>query len=827
VTPVLQRVVSDGAFFDVGGHPFPVRGVTYGTFAARADGELFPERSQIAADFEVMAGLGINVVRTYTLPPVDVVELAEASGLRLLAGLEYHDWRMEQGTGRLATRRIRDAADAEVDRALGRLAGNPVVFAVSVGNEIPVDLVRLHGASHVESVLARMIERLHAGDPGLLATYVNFPTTEYLSVPGQDFVAFNVFLDDPAAVKDYVNRLQVMNEGVPVIVSEIGVAGAAGADIAQAEALGQQLQAVDETGCAGAVVFSWTDDWVVGGERVTGWRFGLTESDRAIKPAADAVRRWTARRSPAALRDTWPAVSAVVCAYNEERVIDGCLRSVRASSYPNLEIIVCDDGSTDRTAEIARTHGVTVLSLERSGLSVARNRGLGHASGEIVAYLDADAECHPDWPFHLALSLEDGAAATGGPNLPFQEAGFVERAVASAPGNPRQVLLSHDRAEHVPGCNMAYRREVLSELGGFDARFTTAGDDVDVCWRLTDAGHRITYAPAAQTRHHRRNTVRRFFRQQRGYGAAERLLAAVHSHRFNRFGQPRWSGTVYGMTPLLPRLLRPVVYTGWQGQAPYQMVRRQRADAAAAVATSLVPTAVLAFVLGTVLAVVSPWSWVLAAGAAGLLGGFVAAVAAGARPPRTEPRPHRYRIAVAGLHVVQPLARTWGRLRTRPGWPRANAAKWRGDRDDWLVGLLKALSDEHVRAVPAPDGRMWDFRGSWGPLAVAYANVAVVWSYEARARLRVRPSKTAVATLGIVIGVTWGAGVFVSVAAATAVALTTAVSLGVLRAKVRAAIHRTAPHCSLFDDRQPDPRLAEPVAVVVRPAEVRATIASR
>jgi len=796
---ICPRVVTNGARFEAAGRPFPVRGVTYGTFVARADGALFPEAARIALDFETMAQLGINVVRTYTLPPTDLVESAADHGLRLMVGLHHHDWRTEHGVGRGASRRIRDAADAEVDVALARLAGNPAVFAVSVGNEIPVDLVRLHGAHRIEAVLARMIERFHLGDPELLTTYVNFPTTEFLSAPGQDFVSFNVFLDDPTALRAYLGRLQVMNEGVPVLVSEIGVPGARRAEVAQAAALDRQLRSVDESGCAGAIVFSWTDDWAVGDEPVTGWGFGLTTADRTLKPTAGVVRSWTERRAPGGLRDDWPPMSVVVCAYNEEKVIDACIRSLLASSYPELEIIVCDDGSTDATAQIVSSHPVTLLSLERGGLSRARNVGFEHASGEIVAYLDADAECDRDWPYYLAMSLESGAAATGGPNLPFDDAGFVERAVAASPGNARQVLLSHDRAEHVPGCNMAFRRDVLHELGGFNPRFTTAGDDVDLCWRLTDAGHCIAYAPAAQIHHHRREGVRRYARQQRGYGRAERLLADVHPDRFNRLGQPRWSGTVYGMTPLLPRLVRPVVYTGWQGLAPYQTVERRRAEAAAATATAVVPLAVAAFVLGAVLVPLSTWWSLLAAGAMAAIGGFFAAIATGVRPPWRETQPRRYRLTVAALHIVQPVARTWGRLRTRSERLGSSDLSWSGERRRWLVSLSKAMAERGVRTVAGPDGRAWDIRCRWGPLAVAVVNVAVVWNHDARARVRVRPTWAAVIGVVAVGALTWTVGVVVCLFTTVVVLVAVVTSMAILRSRARAAIRATAPHCSIFD----------------------------
>ena len=78
------------------------------------------------------------------------------------------------------------------------------------------------------------------------------------------------------------------------------------------------------------------------------------------------------------------------------------------------------------------------------------------------------------------------------------------------------MLLDDVEAEHIPGCNMAFRREVLEEIGGFDPIYRSAGDDVDVCWRLQDRGHRIGFSPAAMVWHFRRNTMKAYIGQQKG-----------------------------------------------------------------------------------------------------------------------------------------------------------------------------------------------------------------------------------------------------------------------------------------------------------------------
>ena len=457
----------------------------------------------------------------------------------------------------------------------------------------------------VEETLSRLVEEVHEADADLLASYCNYPMTEYLHVEGQDIVCFNVFRERPEQLRAYLRHLQVVSGDLPLLVTQLGLASELHGELSQAHSVDSQLREVDECGCApGATVFSWTDDWVVAGYPVEGWGFGLTRRDRSPKPALDGVVEW-AKRHLAGLRTRWPAVSVVVCGHNVAAHIDRCLSSVVAGDYPALEVIYCDDGSTDESLDLARRHPVKVIERPHQGLAATRNAGLKAASGEIVAYLDADAECHREWPYHLALSLEDAeVAATGGPNVRFQDVGLVERAVAVAPGGPLHVLLTEDRAEQVPGCNIAVRRTALEEIGGFHKPFMSAGDDVDFCWRLLDRGHKIAFAPAAQVRHHARPTLRAYLRQQRTYGASERMVCGRHTHRFNRFGQSRWAGFIYGFPRLLPGLLRPVGYHGTFGSAPYQGVLRRPAESVIPISLALLPLMVPLLVLGLALAAV-------------------------------------------------------------------------------------------------------------------------------------------------------------------------------------------------------------------------------
>ena len=145
---------------------------------------------------------------------------------------------------------------------------------------------------------------------------------------------------------------------------------------------------------------------------------------------------------------------------------------------------------------------------------------------------------------------------------------MVADCITESPGGPIHVLVSDEVAEHIPGCNMAIRRDALTEIGGFDPRFRTAGDDVDICWRLQDAGHRIGFNASAVVWHHRRCHVSSYFKQQYGYGKAEGLLERKWPDRYNRAGHLRWAGRVYGRGASRARASRraKINYGRWGGR---------------------------------------------------------------------------------------------------------------------------------------------------------------------------------------------------------------------------------------------------------------------
>ena len=171
--------------------------------------------------------------------------------------------------------------------------------------------------------------------------------------------------------------------------------------------------------------------------------------------------------------------------------------------------------------------------MPNGGFSAARNAGLAHATGEIVAYTDADVRVDPDWLTYLVQPfLTADVVGSGGPNVVPADDPVTAQCVARAPGGPTHVLLDDRIAEHVPGCNMAFRRDALLAIGGFNPLYLRAGDDVDVCWRLQARGWKIGFAPAALVWHHHRSSIKAYWRQQVGYGEGEAWLMAHHPEKF-------------------------------------------------------------------------------------------------------------------------------------------------------------------------------------------------------------------------------------------------------------------------------------------------------
>lgn len=691
----------------VGDRKLHVRGVTYGTFRGPG-GSSFPPLERVREDFTAMAAAKVNSLRTYVPPPAWLLDLALEHGIQVMVGFGW-----EQHVAFLddleRARRIAARLGDEV-RALER---HPAILCYSVGNEIPAGIVRWHGKRAVESFLERLYWEAKTADPEGLVTYVNYPSTEYLELPFLDVCAFNVFIEQEGTFEAYLARLQNLSGDRPLLITELGLDSLRNGAEKQARVLEWQVRHAFATGAAGAFVFAWTDEWHRGGHDVEDWDFGLVDRQREPKPALYAVRSAFAA-VPFAPGAPWPSVSVVVCTHNGEKTLDECLARVTDLDYPDYEVIVVNDGAGEACSAIARRHRVALVETEHRGLGHARNKGIEATRGEIVAFLDDDAYPDSDWLHYLAASLRgNGHGGVGGPNIPPQDDGFLAECVAAAPGGPIHVLVSDREAEHVPGCNMAFRRDVLEEVGGFDERFEAAGDDVDVCWRLQKAGRSLGFSAGAVVMHRRRDSVRRYLRQQYGYGKAEALLERKWPTRYNRAGSSRWSGRIYEAPAAPTPRRRAMVRYGTWGTGLFQSIYEPPQALSGLLQA---PEGLLLLALLGILSTLGLfWRPLLVAAPVFLVAcGWILAAAIGsgwrAHPPvpgRRRGETLKRRGVTALLFLLQPLARLAGRLRNglspwrrrtpaSPTLPRPRTVevwseRWR-EPGAWVLALQDGLA---------------------------------------------------------------------------------------------------------------------------------------
>lgn len=663
----LPRVVARGRYLFAGEDKFFVKGVTYGPFPENSRGEPLPEDDTVARDFELMRRAGVNSIRVYYVPPRRFLDIAARHGIRVMIGIPWpeHLCFLDQWE-------VKEDIKKTVRDAVSSLGGHPAVLAWLIGNEIPSHIVRWHGAAKVEKFLARLAAIVREADPEALVTYANYPSTEYLRLPFLDFLSFNVYLHDEKAFRSYVKRLQNVAGELPLVLSEFGMDSIRNAEEHVAETLSWQLNAAFELGVSGTMVFAWTDEWFTGGHLIEDWAFGIVTDVRKQKPAFKAVADVYRQKLPM-LPENPPFISVVVCAYNADSTMDGCLTSFSKVAYPNFEVIVVDDGSTDATGEIADRHAaaapyIHVIHQPNLGLSAARNVGMNAARGTIVAYTDSDCYVDPHWLHYMAWAFTDERfVAVGGPNLAPPEDNRTAACVAVSPGAPTHVLLTDEIAEHVPGCNMAYRKEYLAGIGGFDATYRAAGDDVDVCWRLQDQGHVIGFSAAMTVWHHRRNTVSAYLKQQKGYGRAEALLLPKHKDRFNMLGNSRWAGRIYGDISGALLAARPIVYHGAFGMGLFQTLYEPKGSLAA-----YLPLSMEWMLLAVACMLSTPLSFV--AGAVGLVMAATTVAFVGYRVSKARLPEHHdtlaSRLTIAGLTLAQPVLRGWTRYKTLWGLKR-------------------------------------------------------------------------------------------------------------------------------------------------------------
>ena len=224
-----------------------VRGVTYGTFRPDENGLQFPCPEAMAEDFALMSEIGINGLRTYTMPPRWMLDMALQYDIGVMAGLPW-----EQHVAFLDEKDRAGSIVERIRQAVRDCGGHPAILCYAVGNEIPASIVRWHGRKRVEKFLFTLYDAAKQQDPEGIVTYVNFPTTEYLDLSFLDLACFNVYLEARAPFEAYMARLQNLVGDRPLIMAEMGLDSRRNGQVVQGSTLAWQIRSVFDSGCAGA-----------------------------------------------------------------------------------------------------------------------------------------------------------------------------------------------------------------------------------------------------------------------------------------------------------------------------------------------------------------------------------------------------------------------------------------------------------------------------------------------------------------------------------------------------------------------------------------------
>jgi Glycosyl transferase family 2 len=203
-----------------------------------------------------------------------------------------------------------------------------------------------------------------------------------------------------------------------------------------------------------------------------------------------------------------PRTTIVIPAYNAERFLERTLQSALLQTYENLEIILVDDGSTDRTRAIAeafasRDTRLRIVSIPNSGVARARNVGIEQASGEFVAFLDADDLWHPK-KIELQIEALTSAKYSGDAAAVYTRHRVIDEDDRVIRSSSQPVFSGYSFARHLyfkpvaNGSTILVRREAAIEVGGFDSTFAARGiggcEDLDFELKIA-AAHPLTAIP--------------------------------------------------------------------------------------------------------------------------------------------------------------------------------------------------------------------------------------------------------------------------------------------------------------------------------------------
>ena len=264
-----------------------------------------------------------------------------------------------------------------------------------------------------------------------------------------------------------------------------------------------------------------------------------------------------------AAADGQPTLSVVLPCRNGAATIAAQLEGLAAQSWAgSWELVVADNGSTDESIQIVEGFRDRLPSLRvvdastRPGAPAALNAGVAASRGGLVAFVNDDDEVDPGWLEAIARGLRHYDAVGG--RLEYER--LNEPWTIELRERPQEAgLLEWGFLDYLPfaaGASLAVRRELHDSIGGFDEDMVPAGEDLDYCWRLQQAGARLGFVADAVTHYRLRASLRAVFHQGVGYGEGHVLAYKKHRDRGLGPAQHPWRSGLRGWLGLVRRLPR-------------------------------------------------------------------------------------------------------------------------------------------------------------------------------------------------------------------------------------------------------------------------------
>jgi glycosyltransferase involved in cell wall biosynthesis len=232
-------------------------------------------------------------------------------------------------------------------------------------------------------------------------------------------------------------------------------------------------------------------------------------------------------------------VSIILTVKNEENKIGETLAALTEIDYPSYEIILIDGGSTDQTLDIAQKFAINIVKTSNSYPGQARNIGIAHAQGNIIAFTDGDCIPNKDWLTNAVSLLKTNQAnGVGGPLLPYKKSTFLAKAILNSLSAPlvsagSTNFIRHNQQRYVkslPSSNAIYPKTILEDVGFFSDELRYC-EDTELNYRIINKNYKLLFSPNVVVQHNWKvASFLSLFKLMLNYGAGRAI--AVRKFRY-------------------------------------------------------------------------------------------------------------------------------------------------------------------------------------------------------------------------------------------------------------------------------------------------------